>query len=160
MQPAFQYRKEEKDVIEVSTPRHDSSFTFVMWVIFFLICFLGLFIGGYKKRIVSTSDTRSLQSLYSFNIDSFIIRTKESGSSALAKVSVKIFSENIRIKSELLQDHDKYKELLIFSLSQSSKRDLSDDFRRRDLEEKIKNNINQFVTSGNVSAIQIKFQFI
>ena len=162
MQPAFQYKKEDKDVMEVSTPHHESSFTFVMWVVFFLLCFLGLFIGGYKKWTVSYQQIqeRSLQSLHSFNIDSFLIRTNESEGSSLAKVNAKIFSEDIRLKNEIHQDHDKYKELLIFSLSQSSQQSLSDDLEIRSLEEKIKNKINQFVTTGSVSAVQIKIQFI
>ena len=162
MQSAFQYKQEEKDVMKTSTSHYESSFTFVMWVTFFLICFLGSFIGGYKKWVVSSQEVqeRSLQSLHSFSIDSFLVRTMESDSSDLAKVNVKIFSEDIRVKNEIHQDHDKYKELLIFSLSQSSKKDLSDGLQRRGLEEKITNNINQFITSGRVSTIQIKIQFI
>ena len=160
MQSNFQYKQEARDSFEVSTSRHESSFAFVSWVIFFLIVFLAIFLGGYKQWETAQVETRSLQSLNSFNVDPFLIRTQETSGSTLAKVNVKVFYEDIRVKNEILQDNNKYKELLIFYISQSNRADLSNELLKTDLEEKIRNNINRFVTSGSVSSIQIKFQFI
>ena len=160
MKAHFQYKQEGKDSTKASTTQHESSFTFVIWVTFFLFVFLGVFVGGYKKWESTQQTDRSLQSTHSFDIDPFLIRTKELSGSSLTKINVKIFYEDIRVKKEILNDHNKYKELLMFFMSQYNRLDLSNEFLKKDLEEKMRNNINQFVTSGSVSSIQIQSQFI
>ncbi|MDE0151255.1 MAG: flagellar basal body-associated FliL family protein [Bdellovibrionales bacterium] len=158
MEQAFQYKWEEQESLKPSSSKNESSFLLLFWICFFLVCFMSLFLFGYKK-FNSTQQTNT-QSLHAVGMEPFLVRILNQNGLALTKVNVQFFVEDIRVQHELLKDQAKYKELLIFFLSNSKTSDFSDEFKKKDLQEKIKNHVNSFLSTGRVQNIEINHQFI
>ena len=158
MEQAFHYKWEEQESLKPSSSKNESSFLLLFWICFFLICFMGLFLFGYKK-FHSTSQSNT-PSLHAVGIEPFLIRIFTPSGLALTKVNVQFFVEDIRVQNELLKDQAKYKELLIFFLSNSKTSDFSDVVKKRNLQEKIKNHVNSFLSTGRIQSIEINHQFI
>lgn len=119
---------------------------------------MGLFLFGYKK--FNSVQQPSTQSLHAVGMEPFLVRIFNQNSLALTKVNVQFFVEDIRVQHELLKDQAKYKELLIFFLSNSKISDFSDALKKKDLQEKIKNHVNSFLSTGRIQDIEINHQFI
>ncbi len=119
---------------------------------------MGLFFFGYKQ--FNPIQKPNTQSLHAVGIDPFLIRIFTPSGLALTKVNVRFFAEDIRVQNELLKNQAKYKELLIFFLSNSKTADFLDDIKKQNLQEKIKNHVNSFLSTGRIQGIEINHQFI
>jgi len=158
MEQIFHYKREEQESPQPSSSEHESSFLLLFWICFFLIFFMGLFLFGYKK--FNSTQQSNIQSLHSVGMEPFLVRIFTPGGLALTKINIQFFVEDIRVQNELLKDQPKYKELLIFFLSNSKTADFSDAVKKRNLQEKIKNHVNSFLSTGRIQRIEINHQFI
>ena len=129
MQQAFHYKWEEQESLKPSSSKNESPFLLLSWICFFLLCFMGLFFFGYKQ-FNSPQQTKE-QSFHAVGMEPFLIRIFTNNGLALTKVNVRFFVEDIRVQNELLKDQAKYKELLIFFLSNSKVADFSDALKNK-----------------------------
>lgn len=158
MEQAFHYKWEEKESSKPSSSKNESSFLLLSSICFFLLCFMGLFFFGYKN--FQPNQQTKTESLHAVGMEPFLIRIFTPSGLALTKVNVRFFVEDIRVQNELLKDQVKYKELLIFFLSNSKTTDFSDTVKKKNLQEKIKNHVNSFLSTGRIQSIEINHQFI
>ena len=158
MEQAFHYKWEERESLRPSSSKNESSFLLLSWTCFFLLCFIGLFFFGYKK--INSIQGSQTQSLHTAGIESFLIHIFTPNGLALTKINVRFFTEDIRVQNELLKNQAKYKELLILFLSNSKIADFSEKLKKQHLQEKIKNHVNSFLSTGRIQGIEINHQFI
>ena len=154
----FQYQNEERDLSPPSV--QESEKYLFLWIFSFLAVFAGVFLSSYIKMDSSLSEKREIQSLHQIGMEPFLIRVLTSTGFSLSKVSVNFFASDIRVKKEIYNSRNKYKELLIFLLSNSKQEDLSISSHKEALEEKVKNHINSFLSTGQIQQISINSQFI
>ena len=163
---SFQYKWEESTAMTPSAVHHDKNSTLLIWAALFFIAIFGLFFFGYKKLYLKSETalslkSRDVQSFHSFGLEAFLVRIpSKEGQTALTKIKTQFFVKDIRVQSELLRGKTQYKEHLIFLLSKSTTHDFFEEEKKQNLEEKIKNHINSFLSTGRVQRIEIKSQFI
>ena len=149
-----------------SAVHHDKNSTLLIWAALFFIVIFGLFFFGYKKfyprhETVLSLKEQQIQSFHSFGLEAFLVRLPSTeGQTALTKIKTQIFVKDIRVQSELLRGKTQYKEHLIFLLSKSNAQDFLSAEKKQNLEEKIKNHINSFLSTGRIQRVEIKGQFI
>ncbi len=158
MEQTFQYKREEKEFSQPSSSKNESSLLLLSSTCFFLLCFIGLFFFSYKK-FDSFQHSKS-QSFHAAGMDPFLIHVLTPKGMALTKVNVRFFTEDVRVQNELLSNQAQYKELLILFLSNSKTADFSEELGKQKLQEKIKNHVNSFLSTGRIQDIEINHQFI
>ena len=158
MEQAFHYKWEEQESLKPSSSKNESSLLLLFWICFFLLVFMGFFLFGYKK--FNPSQQSHTELLHTVGIEPFLVRIFTPGGLTLAKVNVQFFVEDIRVQNELLKNQAKYKELLIFFLSNARSADFSNTLEKQKLHEKIKNYVNSFLSTGRIQDLQINHQFI
>ena len=162
MEKSFQYKWEESDRIIPSAVHLEKNSTLLFWICLLFVASFGVFFTGYKWKAVSTGEIGAESpQLYSFRIEAFLVRIPSVQSdTALIRVKTKFFVNNIQVQNELIKDKNQYKEHLIFFLSQAKADDFLNQKKKQVLEEKIRNHINSFLSSGKIGRIHIQEQFI
>lgn len=160
MEQSFQYKWEELDQVTPSAIHLEKNSTLVFWIFLFLGVLFAVFFAGYRWTSLPNR-FEPASSSYSFSMETFLVRISSSEQgTVLTRIKPLIFADNIRVQNELLENQSQYKEHLIFFLSQTQTDDFFDKKRKQALEEKIKNHINAFLSSGRIHQILIKEQFI
>lgn len=160
---SFQYKTEENDSVQVSTAQNDKVSTLIIWLCCLCILTVGIFIFSYQSRIPfvsKNSSYRKTSSIYHVDIDPFLIRVITSNGVAISKIKTRFFVNDIRVQTELEQNQTKFKEYLIFFLSNVSNKTFLDSEKKRELQDKVKNKINDFLSNGQIQEIEINSQFI
>jgi len=89
-----------------------------------------------------------------------LVRIQSNSGFTVAKVKVQFFVDGIEVQNELREESDQYKEHLIFFLSKAESSDFLDKKSKEDLVEKIKNQINSFLSKGKIQEVVIESQFM
>lgn len=132
-----------------------------MWVCFLFGGFMCFFFWEYhKSSLPIEAQQRRIQSLHSFSVSPFLVRIQSNSGFTVAKVKVQFFVDGIEVQNELREESDQYKEHLIFFLSKAESSDFLDKKSKEDLVEKIKNQINSFLSKGKIQEVVIESQFM
>ena len=159
MNTSFHYKWEEKDSIRPSADRLEKNSTLISWSCFFLLALSGLFFAGYQKNQKGADESRAPAAyLHSISMEPFLVRISSGlDETALIKVKAQFFTSSPRVSAELKSG---YKEHLIFFLSRAAQSDFLEDKKKFLMEEKIKNHINDFLSTGKIERVLIKEKFI
>ena len=159
---SFQYKREEESKPFVpSTVHNEKNRTFLTWIFLFFAGFICFFFWEYQRSpSQKVMHQRKIQSLHSFSVSPFLVRIQSDHGFRLTKVRVQFFVDSVVAQNELREESNQYKEHLIYFLSQSKVSDFVEEKDKEVLVEKIKNQVNSFLSNGKVQGVVIESQFM